>query len=108
MASQSNKTSVTTNYASKSFPTFRYLATKFPSVLSLIFRSRATTAIGCDVSIVIFTASSRYSGLNFLCRSVILDPHSGSALMRSGVRKLGGASGLILLRFEGWDGDGVS
>jgi hypothetical protein len=37
MASQSNKISATTNYTSKSFLTFRYLATKFPSAPSLIF-----------------------------------------------------------------------
>jgi hypothetical protein len=108
MASQSNKTSVTTNYTSKSFSTFRHLATKFSSAPSLIFRSRATTAVGRDVSIAIFTASSRYSGLNFLHCSGILDRHSGSALMRSGIRIWEARQWTDLAEARGWDGGGVS
>jgi hypothetical protein len=44
----------------------RYAATQFPSVPSPIPSSRATAAIGRDVSITNFTASSRNSGEKFL------------------------------------------
>src|SRR6185369_17379037 len=47
----------------------RYLFTQFPSVPSLTWISRATSAIARDDSITIFTASSLNSGLNLRRRS---------------------------------------
>src|SRR3954463_4203170 len=46
----------------------RYLCTQLPRVPSCTCISRATSAIGRDVSITIFTASSLNSGVNFLRR----------------------------------------
>src|SRR4029450_2567519 len=50
----------------------RYALTQLPSVPSTIPSSRATCAIGRDVSITAFTASSRNSAENFFRRSGIL------------------------------------
>src|SRR5680860_1778313 len=44
----------------------RYVFTQLPSVPSFRPSSRATCAIGRELSITNFTASSRYSGENFL------------------------------------------
>jgi hypothetical protein len=44
----------------------RYAVTQLPNVVSLMFSSRATSAIGRDVSITSLTASSLNSGENFL------------------------------------------
>jgi hypothetical protein len=44
---------------------------QFPSVPSLTLNSRTTCAIGRDVSITIFTASSRYAAVNlFFTRAI--------------------------------------
>src|SRR5215207_3142668 len=58
----------------------RYAATQFPKVPSTMPSSPATCAIGRDVSITAFTASSRYSGVNFRRRSNTrsLHPRRGS------------------------------
>src|SRR3954453_12233709 len=52
----------------------RYLCTQLPRVPSCTCISRATSAIGRDVSITIFTASSLNSGVNFLRRSGTATP----------------------------------
>src|SRR5512144_2318546 len=65
--------------------------TQFPRVPSFTPISRATSAIGRDVSITSFTASSLNSGVNFRRLSGTDDHlHSGPDLIGSGVRNVGG------------------
>src|SRR5512144_853465 len=65
--------------------------TQFPRVPSFTPISRATSAIGRDVSITSFTASSLNSGVNFRRLSGTDDHlHSGPDLIGSGVRDVGG------------------
>src|SRR5450756_2535154 len=73
-SSRSRARSETLNAGSSSTCSVRYLFTQFPRVPSLTCMSRAISAIGRDVSITIFTASSLNSGVNFLRRSCIDDP----------------------------------
>ncbi len=55
--------------------------------------SRATSTIGREVSITIFTVSSLNSGVYFMRCSGIHPPRSGLDLIRSRVRNRGGAPG---------------
>jgi len=64
--SRSRARSLIVNGGSSSACRSRYAVTQLPSVVSLMFNSRATSAIGRDVSITNLTASSLNSGENFL------------------------------------------
>src|SRR4051794_16534373 len=73
-SSRSRARSETVSGGSSSACSVRYLCTQLPRVPSCTWISRATSAIGRDVSITIFTASSLNSGVNFLRRSGTATP----------------------------------
>src|SRR6266496_4199924 len=91
-SSRSRARSETVSGGSSSACSARYLFTQFPSVPSFTRISRATSAIGRDVSVTIFTASSLNSGVKLLRSSGILRPTFRTAdLIRSAVRNVGGS-----------------
>src|SRR3954468_3908810 len=73
-SSRSRARSETVSGGSSSACSVRYLCTQLPRVPSCTWISRATSAIGRDVSITIFTASPLNSGVNFLRRSGTATP----------------------------------
>src|SRR4051794_12280615 len=73
-SSRSRARSETVSGGSSSPCSVRYLCTQLPRVPSCTWISRAISAIGRDVSITIFTASSLNSGVNFLRRSGTATP----------------------------------